>query len=139
MSDREDILAALFAALQAIPGPAFQRNGVLPTRIPAGGLCILRDGDPGDPEVTLSPLTYIYEHEAALEVLVQVEATQDALLDSISEAVGLILEADRTLSGRLDWLEGKAPEAVDLPVEGGEPIKAAVIGIMLHYGTQHPL
>ena len=63
---RETILAALFARLSALPATAM-RGDVLPERIPATGLIILRDGKPGEPEVTLSPLTYFYEHRAELK------------------------------------------------------------------------
>ena len=67
---RETILAALHARLQTLAAPVL-RGDVLPERIPAAGLIILRDGKPGDPEVTLSPLTYFYEHRAELEVVIQ--------------------------------------------------------------------
>jgi hypothetical protein len=67
---RETVLAALHARLQ--PLAAFVlRDEVLPERIPAAGLIILRDGQPGEPEVTLSPLRYHYQHRAELEVVVQ--------------------------------------------------------------------
>ena len=54
---RELVLAALHARLQILAAPVL-RGEVLPERIPASVLIILRDGKPGDPEVTLSPLTY---------------------------------------------------------------------------------
>ena len=56
---RETILAALDARLSALPAAAL-RGEVLPERVPAEGLLILRDGDLGEPEVTLSPLCYHY-------------------------------------------------------------------------------
>jgi len=68
---RETILQALLAALQTVPDATVLREDVLPERIPAGGLVILRDGDPGAPEVTLSPLAYHYEYRAEIEVIVQ--------------------------------------------------------------------
>jgi hypothetical protein len=52
---RETILAALHARLSALPATVL-RGDVLPERVPAEGLLILRDGEPGEPEVTLSPL-----------------------------------------------------------------------------------
>lgn len=52
---RETILAALHARLSALPATAL-RGEVLPERVPAEGLLILRDGEPGEPEVTLLPL-----------------------------------------------------------------------------------
>jgi len=68
---RETILQALLAALQTVPAATVLREEVLPERLPFAGLVILRDGDPGTPEVTLSPLQYHYEHRAAIEVIVQ--------------------------------------------------------------------
>jgi len=54
---RETILQALLAALETVPGTTILREGVLPERVPLGGLVILRDGNPGTPEVMLSPLS----------------------------------------------------------------------------------
>ena len=42
---RETILAALHARLSALPATAL-RDDVLPERVPAEGLLILRDGEP---------------------------------------------------------------------------------------------
>ena len=89
-SKRELILAALHARLQTLAAPVL-RGDVLPERIPATGLIILRDGKPGDPEVTLSPLTYFYEHRAELEVVIQAGSGRDALFDLIS--IGKLLRA----------------------------------------------
>ena len=50
---RETILTALHQRLSALAATAL-RGAVLPERVPAGGLLILRDGEPGEPEVTLS-------------------------------------------------------------------------------------
>ena len=65
---RETILAALHVRLSALP-PTALRGEVLPERVPAEGLLILRDGDPGEPEVTLSPLRYHYQHRAEIEAV----------------------------------------------------------------------
>ncbi len=43
-----------------INGVTVLRNEPLPTKIPASGLLILRDGDAGEPEITLSPTRYHY-------------------------------------------------------------------------------
>ena len=67
---RETILTALHTLLQTLPATTF-RGDVLPERLPADGLLILRDGEPGDPEVTLSPLRYHYQHRAEIEAVVQ--------------------------------------------------------------------
>ena len=131
---RETILAALHARLQTLAAPVL-RGDVLPERIPATGLIILRDGKPGDPEVTLSPLTYFYEHRAELEVVIQAGTGRDALFDALISSIGAVLAADRTLGGLCDWVEADAPEPVDLPIEGAAALKAAVIVVTLHYAT----
>jgi hypothetical protein len=48
-SIRELALQALLARLQTVGSPEVARNEVLPAKLPAGGLVILRDGDPGEP------------------------------------------------------------------------------------------
>ena len=135
---RETILAALHTRLSALPATAL-RGDVLPERIPATGLTILRDGNPGEPEVTLSPLTWFYQHRAELEVVIQAGSGRDALFDALTADIGAALAADRTLGGLCDWVEAEAPEPVDLPIEGAAALKAAVIIIVLHYSTADPL
>ena len=135
---RETILSALHTRLQTLAAPVL-RGDVLPERIPATGLIILRDGKPGEPEVTLSPLTYFYEHRAELEVVILAGNGRDTLFDAVTAGIGAALGADRTLGGLCDWVEAEAPEPVDLPIEGGAALKAAVITVVLHYATQDPL
>lgn len=135
---RELVLDALHARLQTLAVTAL-RGEVLPERIPANGLVILRDGKPGEPEVTLSPLTYFYEHRAELEVVIQAGTGRDALFDALTASIGEVLAADRTLGGVCDWVEAQAPEPIDLPVEGGATLKAAVITVVLHYASPDPL
>ena len=135
---REAILAALHTRLQTLAAPAL-RGDVLPERIPATGLIILRDGKPGEPEVTLSPLTYFYEHRAELEVVIQAGSGRDTLFDALTASIGTALAADRTLGGLCDWVEAEAPEPIDLPVEGAAALKAAVITVVLHYASPDPL
>lgn len=137
MSPRENILAALFARLSILPAKTL-RGEVLPERIPSEGLIILRDGDPGDPDVTLSPVRYHYRHRVEVEAVVQGTA-RDATFDAFCSALGTAVAGDRTLNGLCDWVEAEAPRPVDLPVEGAASLKAAVIPIVLHYSLADPL
>lgn len=136
-SGRETILSALHALLQTLPATAL-RGDVMPERVPAAGLLILRDGEPGEPEVTLSPLAYHYQHRAEIEVVVQ-GADRDTAFDTLTASIGTSVAADRTLGGLCDWMEAEAPRPVDLPVEGAASLKAAVIPVVLHYSTADPL
>ena len=154
---RETVLAALHARLQPLAALTL-RDEVLPERIPAAGLIILRDGQPGEPEVTLSPLRYHYQHRAELEaevtlsplryhyqhraeleVVVQAGTSRASAFDDLIVAIGTALEAERTLGGLCDWVEPEAPATVDLPVEGAAALKAALITVVLHYTTTGPL
>jgi len=141
VTTRESILAALFTALTNVLGATVLRDDVEPERVPAGGLIILRDGDPGAPEVMLSPLSYAYEHKAGLEVIVQgkTSAIRAAAFDTLVQNIGVVIAANRTLSGLCDWVEASAPKPVDLPIDGGEALKAAIIDITLIYTTTDPL
>ena len=135
---RETVLAALHARLQPLAAVAL-RDDVLPERIPASGLIILRDGQPGEAEVTLSPLRYHYQHRAELEVIVQTGTGRASAFDTLIAAIGTALDADRTLGGLCDWVEPEAPASVDLPIEGAAALKAAIITVVLHYTTTGPL
>ena len=138
---REQILAALLARMQTIPSAAVRREGPLPEKVPAAGLVILRDGDPGEPEVLLSPLTYLWQHRAEIEVIVQQApyAAATAALDVLLAEVGAALAADRTLGGLVDWIEWGAPQTRDLAIDGAAGLKAAAVTVTLHYQTGNPL
>ena len=135
---REIVLAALHARLQPLAALMLRDDG-LPERIPASGLIILRDGQPGEPEVTLSPLRYHYQHRAELEVVVQAGTGRASTFDTLIATIGAALEADRTLGGLCDWVEPEAPASVDLPIEGAAALKAAVVTVVLHYTATGPL
>jgi hypothetical protein len=62
-SKAEQVLDALKALLETVPGAAVERNSAPPEKIPDGGMIILRDGDPREPEQALGGFgsTY-YQH-----------------------------------------------------------------------------
>lgn len=136
-TSRETVLTALHVRFSALPATVL-RGEVLPKRVPGAGLLILRDGAPGEPEVTLSPLAYHYQHRAEIEAVVQ-GAARDAIFDTLCASIGAAVATDRTLGGLCDWVEAEAPRPVDLAVEGAASLKAAVIPVILHYSTADPL
>jgi hypothetical protein len=141
-STRETVLQALYevisAGLSAVPAVRVLRAEPLPVTIPADGLVIVRDGAPGEAEATMSPLRWHYQHRAEIEVLVQADSRAE-VFDAICTRIGAALAAHRTLGGRCDWSEPEAPQPSDLPVDGAETIRAAVIAVVLHYSTADPL
>lgn len=142
-SKSEQVLKALFAALQgALPvGTTVVRNVAVPSKIPTGGWVCLTDGDPGVPEFLFSPPTYIYDHVADVDVVVEIDnqVARDALFDALKQAVGSALAADRTLGGLCDYVLGESPAPVQLEAQGTESMKAATIGVTLTYGSSDPL
>ena len=136
---REIILTALADAFRTIPHVPVLRGEVLPERVPTAGLLILRDGIPGDPEVTLSPLRYHYQHRAELEVIVQASGDRDTRFDQLIARIGAAIAVQRTLGGLCDWVEAAAPEPVDLAVDGAASLKAAVVPVILNYSLADPL
>jgi hypothetical protein len=140
-STRELALQALLARLQTVDGPQVARNELLPAKLPAGGLVILRDGDSGEPEVTLNPVTYLWQHRAEIEVVVEgaTSEARDAALDALLVATGAALSSDPTLGGAVDWSEAGAPQTQDLAVDGAAALKGAVVPVTLIYLTADPL
>lgn len=140
-SKRELAIQALRAVLEGAHGHV-QRNRGITESIKGSGqqsIVVLHDGDPGDPEVTLSPQMYHYEHRCEVDVLVE-GADGDALFDALCADLGVALVADRSLGGVVDWVEAAAPAPADLPPPpGAAPIKAATIFVTLHYATPNPL
>ena len=141
-SKRELALRGLFLCLKTgISGPRVLRNDALPTKVPAEGLFILRDGDPGEPEVTLSPPRYHYQHRAEIEALVQ-NADQDARDLALDVLLGLLaqaLDGQTSLGGLVDYLHIATPEFLSETIEGAPTIKAAVVPVILEYSTSNPL
>jgi hypothetical protein len=143
VSRREEVLEAVRALIAAaLPAAKVERNAAKPERIQAGGLVIIRDGDPGDPEVTLSPLTYIYTHRIPVEIAVLASAaplTPAQALDATLVAIGTAVEADRTLGGLCDFLEPEAPSTDDLEASGTVAGRWADAVILATYATSNPL
>ena len=140
-SRREDILAALMAALVAGLSAAVRRNEPLPEKLPAGGLVMVRDGELGEPEILLSPLSYIWRHRAIVEAVVNggTAASRDGALDGLLMAIGDTIASTPTLGGLVDWIEIGPASFETLAVEGAAPLKGATIPLTLHYATSSPL
>jgi hypothetical protein len=141
MSRREQALAALFGRLQTIPRATVKRNEALPLAVPSAGLIILRDGDPGEPDITLNPVTLFYRHQAEVEAFVTplVGGGGEALLDTLIEAVADALAADRSLGGLVENMGLGAPTIETLIIEGAAPILAARVPVVIEYLVSDPL
>jgi hypothetical protein len=141
-SKRETVLAAVKVLVAAaLPGAEVKRNLAKPERIPPGGLVVIRDGDPGDPDVTLSPVSYLYTHRIPVEIAAFESAmlTREQVADEMLGAIGAALIANRRLGGLVDWIEAEAPSSEDIETTGSQAGSFADVVIVATYATADPL
>ncbi len=143
MSHRENAIGALFAVLGqlSLGATVVKRNAALPERISDHAMAILRDGEMGEPEVSLSPLAYHWQHQAAIELFVADSdaAARDARMDGLLVELATLIEADRTLGGVIEYADIGPPKFDELAPEGTGGIKACLLPVVLHYSSSGPL
>jgi hypothetical protein len=137
---RETILTALYERLLGLHATV-RRNEVLPERVPDAGLVILRDGDPGEPDVTLNPRTEFYSHRVEIEAYMARDPAGggEAALDALLGAIGAALRIDPLLGGLAENLTPSAPETGALAIEGAAPILTARLIVTVEYLVSDPL
>ena len=141
-SKAEQVLGVLKARLETVPDAVVDRNSVLPEKIPADGLIILRDGDPGEPEQALGGFgSAYYQHAVEIEVYVEEgdAAARDAAFDHLLQQVGAVLQADPTLGGVAFGLTYGRPEPSIEAVAGAPAIKSATLTVTVDYESDAPL
>lgn len=142
MSQRENAIGALFAVLgQLSLGTMVKRNAALPERIADHAMAILRDGEMGEPEVSLSPLTYHWQHQVAIELFVADPdaSTRDSRMDGLLTELATLIETDRTLAGVVEYAEIGPPKFDELAPDGTGGIKACLLPVVLHYSSSGSL
>lgn len=141
-SKREQVAEAIKVMLAtALPGADVARNDEKARRIGPGGLALLHDGDPGEADVTLSPLSYTWSHAFELEVFAYESATKSRseVLDDMLRPIGAAVAADRTLGGLCEWLDAAAPAPEDVGLPGQEPARSVQLTLTAIYTTTNPL
>ena len=142
MSQREHAIGALFAVLGHLTlGATVKRNTALPERIADHAMAILRDGEMGEPEVSLSPLTYHWQHQVAIELFVAEPDTRarETRMDGLLVELAALIEQDRTLGGQIEYAEIGPPKFDELAPDGTSGIKACLLPVVLHYSSPGPL
>jgi hypothetical protein len=141
-SKAEQVLGALKGLLETLPDAVVERNSVLPEKIPDGGLVILRDGDPGEPEQALGGFgsTY-YRHAVEIEVYVEEgdAMARDAAFNALLQHIGTALESDATLGSLAFGLTHGRPEPAIEAIAGAPAIKSATLTVTVDYETEAPL
>lgn len=141
-SRAEEILEKLKTLLTEGCDARVERNSVLPEKIPADGLIVIYDGDPGDPDQVLGGFgSAYYEHQ--IEVVVYVEegnpAQRDQKFDALLVQIGETLEAYPDLDGLAAGLTYSRPEVAIEPVLGGPAIKTGTVFVIAEYEAASPL
>lgn len=141
-STTETILQALATLVDNAVSAKFERNASVPEKIPAEGLVVLRDGNPGLPDEALGGFdNAYYEHEVEIEIYVAdgAQNTRDALFDDIVTAIGGALESDLDLGGLIFGMSYARPDVAVEIVPGSHAIKSGVLTLTLDYETPTPL
>ena len=141
-SKTERMLTALTGRLREMSKVKVERNTAAPEKIPAGGLIVLRDGDPGKPEQALGGVGSVY-YSHAVEIEVYVEAAsagkRDAAFDALVRRIGAAFDADPTLGGFAFGMTYAQPEIDTEAVAGAPAIKTGTIEVIVEYETASPL
>jgi hypothetical protein len=146
-SKRLQVLTAVHALVSgAAPGfdvRGFTADAMKPERIPADGMIIGDPGDPGEPEMEMSPLAYIYTHRIPVEVLLPVGANNapafEAALDDAAAAIGAAVIANRTLSGLCQFLDVTAATFASDDMTNAIPVRIASFDVVAEYVVNNPL
>lgn len=137
MSKREAAIQAVKNSLSALNTFDVQRNTSIPTNALSNGLVIIRDGDSGEPEITMSPIEWHYEHAIRLEVFAVGESL-DSALDLLLSQIADCFDFDKTFSGAVETSYVSAPD-YDLTIDSSIRCKAASINLTVFYSTNSPL
>jgi hypothetical protein len=140
-SKREQVLGALHVRLEMGLSATVRRNEALPERVPADGLVVVRDGDPGEPDVTLIPRNEFFSHRVELELLMTQPTSGggEAALDALVHEIAAALAPDPSIGGLAENLRLGPPETGTLVIEGAAPILTARLILTVEYSATDPL
>ncbi|HEY4112864.1 MAG TPA: hypothetical protein VGM17_02280 [Rhizomicrobium sp.] len=129
-----DALESVMAAALASP-VTFERDPEKNVPASHDGVVIMRHGDPGDPEVILSPLSFAFEHQVEFEITAS-GPDRATTVESIIGRIDPALAVDRTLGGAVDDARVMtAPDINEYEADGVETERSAVLHVQLSYTT----
>lgn len=137
----EVILAVKALVETALPGAdvkGFDQDATKPTRVGPGGCVIGHPGDPGEPEMDLSPLTWNYQHRLFLEV-VGPDGKGGDVLDAMLATLGAAIAADKFLGGLCTYFNAEAPDRNDRTTDAVASTNWATVPLTAEYSTTNPL
>lgn len=138
MATRGGALTALETAISSAMGAAsivFLRDPEQRLTASHEGFCVMRDGNPGNPEYLMSPLRFCWEHEVDFEIAAT-GPDRAATLETIIALFEPAVAADRTLGGAVeDARIMNAPQISEDPVDDAEIERYATLTVQLVYTT----
>lgn len=129
-------------------------------RIRPFGCVTIAAGDPGEPEIDLSPITYNYDHQIPIEI--ETLPIEDITVDGIPafinpadypsgsmtalevadcylQQLADAIEANRFLGGLVEYLDAASPTTDDMHTGGAAVARNASISAIASYSTNRPL
>lgn len=132
------IKSLVAAALPLAGVSGFDSDASVPQRIGAGGHVIGHPGDPGQPEVDLSPVTYNFSHQIFLEVIAP-DGAGGAALDVMLESLGVAIAADQFLGGLCEHFAAESFALGDRETAALPSTNWATVTLLAEYFTTNPL
>jgi hypothetical protein len=126
---------------QALPGATivgFDQDADKPTRIGPNGCAVGHPGEPGEPDVDLSPLAYNYSHRIPVEIIGP-DGKGGSDLDVLLGAVADGAAADPFLGGLCDWFGVGTPDFNDRSSDGVASTNWATLWLVAEYSTDNAL
>lgn len=142
MSLKTDLQSRLVALVtDALPYARVELNRAKDMTLSEGGIVNIQSGDPGQPFVDLSPLTYTYQHELPVEVagFASASMSADEVLDALLMPINAAVDADRSLGGLVTFLSVTADTRDMLDATGAQPIPTAAFSFIAEYSVRQPL
>ncbi|KKW92251.1 hypothetical protein [Sphingobium chungbukense] len=145
MSHRLQVLAAVKAVIaNALPTceiVGLTNEADRPLRISPLDTIVIRDGDPGEPAIDLSPPAYHFDHSIPVELMTLASPNVDMRerLDQRAGAIGAGIASDPFLAGLCTFIDVTALEIVDAVVPGGASQLVGQFEIIASYSTSSPL
>jgi len=138
ITTHEAVLEAITALVEAaLPDAKISRNDKPQRLEQPGGLVIIWDGDPGEPEMDLSPPVYNWQRRVILGFsgFKSASLTASQVTAQMKQSVSTAVAADRFLGGLCEWLETAVADPQTIDQMGIDAVDLELGGLDATYAT----
>ncbi len=142
ITTHEAVLEAVVALVEAaLPAATVKRNAKPQRLDQPGGLVVVWDGEPGDPEMDLSPPVFNFQRRVMLGFGAYASASQTAsqVTAGMKAAVAQRVAGDRFLGGLAEWVETAPADPQALDQMGVDIADLELGGLDVAYATDSAL